>query len=169
MKVSLTEYAQIHGINEATVRTYVKRNQLTVIDRSGRYAYVDSDEQPRVHQSSLYGKQPRLSNILRCMRSRCYNPNNTHFDWYGGRGIKICDEWRHNFKNFVEWAMKNGYQDGLTIDRIDPDGDYCPDNCRWISRSENSKKVFYDHAEERKKAKADRVAYLDALREKMAL
>ena len=57
--------------------------------------------------------------------------------------IKVCDEWRNNYLIFEKWALENGYQKGLTIDRINPDDDYKPSNCRWITRSENSKRVIH--------------------------
>lgn len=70
------------------------------------------------------------------MKSRCLNPNSCNYMHYGGRGIVICDEWigKEGFENFRTWAMSNGYTEGLSIDRIDRDGSYCPDNCRWTTR-----------------------------------
>ena len=76
----------------------------------------------------------------RHMKDRCYNPNDSHYKTYGGRGIKICDEWLNNYMAFENWALNNGYQEGLTIDRINNDGNYEPSNCRFITFSENSKK-----------------------------
>lgn len=81
----------------------------------------------------------RLFGILNGMKTRCYNENNKDFKDYGGRGIKICDDWLSDFKNFYDWAISNGYQDDLTIDRIDVNGNYEPSNCKWSTRAEQSR------------------------------
>ena len=73
------------------------------------------------------------------MKRRCENPNMQHYDRYGARGIKVCPQW-HDFSVFQDWAMSHGYREGLSIDRIDDDGDYCPDNCQWISAGDNAAK-----------------------------
>lgn len=74
------------------------------------------------------------------MRRRCNNPNSPKYEWYGGMGVRVCDEWNNpfgGFENFYEWAMSNGYDDSLSIDRINSDGNYCPENCRWIPIDKN--------------------------------
>lgn len=85
----------------------------------------------------------RLYSIYSGMKQRCYNPNNQHYSIYGGKGIKICDEWlnKNGLQNFIEWSLNNGYEEHLTIDRINSSADYSPQNCRWITSSLNSARV----------------------------
>jgi len=87
------------------------------------------------------GKGTRLYRIWTGIKTRCLNPNDHAWDRYGGRGISICEEWKDNFGAFQDWAFSHGYDNTLTIDRKENDKGYFPDNCRWITRSENSKKA----------------------------
>lgn len=79
------------------------------------------------------GTYTRLFSIWRNMKTRCNNPNFKDFEYYGGRGIKVCDEWLHDFAAFRKWALANGYKDDLSLDRKDPDGNYEPQNCQWAT------------------------------------
>jgi hypothetical protein len=89
------------------------------------------------YKHGLGDMKHRLYRVWHAMKNRCNNENVPHYNIYGGRGIKVCEEW-YNYECFYKWAMENGYQDKLSIDRINPDGHYEPSNCRWATSKEQA-------------------------------
>lgn len=83
-------------------------------------------------------RNPRLYSLWNTMRHRCEDPKRESYQRYGGRGIKVCQEW-HDANTFMDWAESHGYKPGLQLDRIDNDGDYSPENCRWVTAKDNSR------------------------------
>ena len=96
----------------------------------------------------------RLYRIWAAMKCRCYTPSHHSYNNYGGRGIKVFDLWKNSSDVFIDWAINNGYTDDMTIERIDVDGDYCPENCTWIpankQQSNRTSCQYFTHNNETK-------------------
>jgi len=93
-----------------------------------------SPEKHGLHKHPLYS-------VYYAMLYRCSSPKAQRWEYYGGKGVKVCKDWQDSFESFYQWAIGSGYSKGLSIDRVDPDGDYEPNNCRWITVSENTRRA----------------------------
>lgn len=96
-------------------------------------------------KEKAFVKNHRLYGIWQDMKRRCYNSNRKAYKYYGAKDIKVCIEWKNNFKAFQEWAFENGYNNNLTIDRIDNSKDYEPSNCRWVTTFEQNNNLSTNH------------------------
>lgn len=101
-----------------------------------------------------YSRHP-VYRVRNRILSRCYNAKKHEYPYYQGKGIKVCEEWIHNVKSFIDWAFNAGWRPGLCIDRIDPEGNYEPNNCRFITITENSRRKNKNN----KKIKKDPIKY----------
>jgi len=121
-------------------------NEIVVVGTRLKNGHTKSCGCNRKNQLKTHGyasKDSRLYNIYNAMIHRCYHQNCPSYKYYGKRGIKICDEWKNDIKAFFDFAYNNGYDDSKTIDRIDSDGDYCPKNCRFVSKKMNRLRALF--------------------------
>ena len=138
---TLDEMAQHYGLTRSKMYTVLRINGLK----------AKSPERPKkpkvekLHKKdheitkwASYENKGKVRDVYYNMLKRCYKKDNRGYKHYGGRGIGVCDEWRNDCCCFYKWAKENGYKEGYQLDRINNDGNYEPDNCRWISPLENS-------------------------------
>lgn len=174
--INYSEYGPIlnrKSVNDLTGRTFGKLTVTKPIGIKNRYLYWECEcicgNKVAVRGSHLvcgdtiscgcaiyapnktHGQsRTRLGREYISMMNRCYNVNHRYYYNYGGRGIKVCEEWKDNKIDFFKWAIANGYNDNLTIDRIDNEGNYEPLNCRWVNNifqqnhKRNNKLITYN-------------------------
>lgn len=137
-------HSMFECVCECGAKTVVARSNLTGgYTTSCGCARKDSVS---AHKTTHGGTHTRLYRVWRGMMERCGYPDHVSYQYYGGRGISVCEDWKSNYESFREWALNNGYDEGAkfgecTLDRIDVDDDYCPENCRWVSMAvQNSNK-----------------------------
>lgn len=140
MLLTLEEYAEKHGVAFSTVRSLVNLGKLKTEGKLNNRWYVDANTPYPCNKRNGYSftvtKDP-LYSVWKGMCRRCNDPTQPHYKYYGGRGISVCEEWTNNPEAFIIWARAHGWQKGLQIDRINNDGNYCPDNCRCVTPKEN--------------------------------
>lgn len=125
--------ADIESTTDNQKRT-VKLSLMT----SKLIGYPDRRRPDNTIRNTTHGlSKTRIHGIWMGMKNRCLNSKQISYCYYGGRGIKICDNWL-DFNKFKDWAFSNGYQDNLTLDRINVNGDYCPENCKWATKIEQA-------------------------------
>lgn len=114
----------------------VTSNSLMVKDTQSCGCLKKESRKNRKPSLTHGGSGTRLYSIWKGVRNRCFYLNSKNYERYGGRGITVCEEWKDNFVNFRDWSLSNGYKEGLTIDRIDNNGNYEPSNCKWSTNKE---------------------------------
>lgn len=130
----INTYRRKHG-EEETIRFIKENNTPEALEQRASF------NEKRMPQMYPYGRiqDYDISQVFAAMVKRCYAPHHEKYEAYGVRGITVCQEWLEHPEKYEAWAVKNGYEKGLTMDRVDPDKGYSPDNCRFLTREENSK------------------------------
>jgi hypothetical protein len=149
-RLQVTEFSHINSLRNCVWKCLCECGNIVLVagghlgsghTRScGCYRNEIRKETHRTH--GLYNT--RLHRIWSAMKARCSNPHTIRFNCYGAKGIAVCEAWNGDFKRFYDWAISHGYAENLTIDRINPDGNYEPSNCQWLTLSENNRKRFAD-------------------------
>lgn len=119
-------------------------NAINVNEHTEKKTERDRDEKGR-YQKSHGMRRTKIYGVWCSMKERCGNSNHKSYKHYGAKGISVCDEWKNSFAAFFGWAISNGYKEGLTIDRIDVNGNYCPMNCKWVTYAQQNRNYSRNH------------------------
>lgn len=136
----ITRYAKKHTVKEVAEHFDVSYDSMQAyMARYGiKHLPRNSSGKANGNYKVGFAMNKKLYWVYYSMLARCYNTNNPRYKDYGARGITVCEEWRKDNKSFFAWAISNGYKEGLTLDRLNNDKGYCPDNCAWVSSKDNS-------------------------------
>ena len=123
--------------NKKEIPSSKKCTSCKIVRRINEFAKTSEGYIRHVCRKCEYGKRNRISVVWSGMKSRCYRKKDKYYKDYGGRGIRVCEEWIKSSKPFIAWSMANGWRKDLKIDRIDVNGDYSPENCRYVTNKVN--------------------------------
>ena len=141
---TIRQIADMYGMSYAKTATVLRVNDIKAKrpDRPKRPKKSKEPKQPKKDHEltawASYQNHGKVRNVYYNMLKRCYDETNRSYVYYGGKGIKVCDEWLEDCCNFYRWAKDNGYNETLQLDRIDTNGNYEPANCRWVTAQENN-------------------------------
>lgn len=140
-KMTLDEIALHYGMSKSKMYHVLRCYDLKAKAKE-RPKKIKEEKLPKKDHEltrwASYTNKGKIRYVYYNMLKRCYDSTRREYYCYGGRGIKVCDDWKSDCCIFYKWARENGYKEGLQLDRIDNNGNYCPENCRWVTAKENS-------------------------------
>ena len=140
-KMTLDEIALHYGMSKSKMYCVLRCYDLKAKSKE-RPEKIKAKKLPKKDHEltgwASYANKGKIRHVYYNMIRRCYDSARREYPHYGGRGIKVCDEWKNDCCVFYRWARDNGYKEGLQLDRTDNNGNYCPENCRWVTPKENS-------------------------------
>ena len=145
VKMTIKELASLYGVSYGKMSNVLRwadiKAMRPVVQHKKRSKKEKTELPKKDHTITTWAQKfnhGRIRYVYYDMIRRCYNEKDNHYSSYGKRGIKVCDEWREDCCNFYRWAKEAGYAEGLQLDRKDNNGNYCPENCHWVTPSDNA-------------------------------